>query len=130
MHCTQCQHENPEGAKFCNECATQLPLMASGGAWHEAEGGAGRRRNAPTPLRCLRIQVFALGKSVRIGYLHPCPPGLAPPVQVWPLPLQVLGIDFMARPRGPKAGFLLLSFPDCSASLRRSGAGHLVGLSF
>ncbi len=24
MQCLQCQHENPEGAKFCNECATPL----------------------------------------------------------------------------------------------------------
>src|SRR5215831_12641465 len=26
MRCVQCQHENPEGAKFCNECAAPLPL--------------------------------------------------------------------------------------------------------
>jgi class 3 adenylate cyclase len=24
MQCSQCQHENPEGAKFCNECASPL----------------------------------------------------------------------------------------------------------
>jgi class 3 adenylate cyclase len=24
MQCSQCQHENPEGAKFCNECGTSL----------------------------------------------------------------------------------------------------------
>jgi class 3 adenylate cyclase/predicted ATPase len=26
MRCVHCQHENPEGAKFCNECAAPLPL--------------------------------------------------------------------------------------------------------
>jgi hypothetical protein len=24
MQCPQCQHDNREGAKFCNECATPL----------------------------------------------------------------------------------------------------------
>src|SRR5687767_3282764 len=26
MQCPECQHENPVGAKFCNECATPLQL--------------------------------------------------------------------------------------------------------
>ena len=26
MQCPRCQHANPEGAKFWNECATPLPL--------------------------------------------------------------------------------------------------------
>ena len=26
MKCSTCQHENPEGAKFCNECAHDLTL--------------------------------------------------------------------------------------------------------
>ena len=26
MHCPSCQHENSEGAKFCNECAAPLAL--------------------------------------------------------------------------------------------------------
>jgi hypothetical protein len=26
MQCDQCQHKNPEEAKFCNECAAPLPL--------------------------------------------------------------------------------------------------------
>ena len=26
MQCPQCQHENREGAKFCNECAAPLSL--------------------------------------------------------------------------------------------------------
>jgi len=26
MKCPECQHENPEGAKFCNECAHDLTL--------------------------------------------------------------------------------------------------------
>jgi hypothetical protein len=31
MRCARCQHENPERATFCNECAIPLLLMASGG---------------------------------------------------------------------------------------------------
>ena len=27
MQCPKCQHENPSGAKFCNECATKLELI-------------------------------------------------------------------------------------------------------
>ena len=27
MDCPKCQHENPSGAKFCNECATKLELI-------------------------------------------------------------------------------------------------------
>ena len=29
MKCPKCQHENPIGAKFCNECATKLELICS-----------------------------------------------------------------------------------------------------
>ena len=29
MKCSKCQHENPIGAKFCNECATKLELICS-----------------------------------------------------------------------------------------------------
>jgi Double zinc ribbon len=28
MQGAQCQHENPEGTKFCNECAAPLPLAS------------------------------------------------------------------------------------------------------
>ncbi len=29
MKCPKCRHENPSGAKFCNECATKLELICS-----------------------------------------------------------------------------------------------------
>lgn len=32
MQCPECQHENPVGAKFCNQCATPLSIPSSGGA--------------------------------------------------------------------------------------------------
>ncbi|MGE0821323.1 MAG: zinc-ribbon domain-containing protein [Candidatus Binatia bacterium] len=27
MHCLQCGHENPDGAKFCGECGAKLELL-------------------------------------------------------------------------------------------------------
>jgi hypothetical protein len=29
MQCPQCQHENQEGTKFCNECGTPLPVVCT-----------------------------------------------------------------------------------------------------
>src|SRR5437867_12656757 len=29
MQCPQCQHDNQEGAKFCNECGTPLPVVCA-----------------------------------------------------------------------------------------------------
>jgi uncharacterized membrane protein YvbJ len=29
MNCPACGHENPDGAKFCNQCAGPLPVFCS-----------------------------------------------------------------------------------------------------
>ena len=55
MHCPQCQHENPDGSRFCNACGAKLDMknkqgrtpmdiaLGVGGGGPGAPGGPGAR---------------------------------------------------------------------------------------
>src|SRR6266700_1702002 len=49
MKCPRCEHENPQGARFCEECATPLSAVAKfcPACAHPVAAGAGTPSRAP-----------------------------------------------------------------------------------
>ncbi len=97
--CTQCGHENPEGARFCSQCGTRLAPPAAAPAGAPAGGGSGE-----TPSESTATITF--GGTVEPDHRDDRPLNDADAAAVDALPA---GSALLVVQRGPSAGsrFLL-----------------------
>jgi hypothetical protein len=75
MQCPQCQHENGEGAKFCDECATPLASRCPSCATENLPGAKFCNQCATPLARQLAPQAASMGVVLVLeqGRAFACP---------------------------------------------------------